>query len=200
MQVINSEPWKQLINISSKKTWRELREVTFGSESNTAFLDKDTVSTLLQATEKLKYLDLNFPRPMNGTWDVNKYRYLASHPSIEHLTLRFPSPDAIYYQEYYNDTLIRECRSIEDRAYSTTGQDELDPLININTTLSVFKELRAIHPSNALLSLDIHVGDWVKRSECNYVGPRMRVAFYRCFFGVDGEVCEGQQERSRCIY
>lgn len=200
IQGFNSAPWGAFLARESWKQnpWRKLKHFAIGNEENTAFIDQQAISAFTKSAIKLKYLDVNIPRPSNTSWDLNKYSFLVSSSTLKHLTLRFPSPDGHFSNVYENDTIREEYRLVEKITNRFTPElDISDPLINITTLLPLFQGLRSRKDGRPLEKLDVHVGNWDKRSSCSMMEPRMRVAFYKCFVRPDGrENCEGKQDRS----
>lgn len=195
-----TELWSSLLSLASLNTniWRGLKRFSLGNKENTAFIDQRAISTFLLKASKLEHLDLNIPRPSTGDWDHSNYSYLLSSTTVSQLTLRFLTPDAHFAQIYDNDTIREEYRAVEKATNLFTPElDIIDPLVNTETVLQLFKGLRSEKQGGVLKKLEVYVGNWDKRSGCEMMDPRTRVAFYECCVRLDGkEVCEGEQTRT----
>lgn len=87
---------------------QELRHFSYGaSGENIFFLEQSKLSLLLAKSPKLEHLDLNVPRDFNLSPNIcGLLNDILSTPTLNHLTLRFPTPDehfnapGISYYEY----------------------------------------------------------------------------------------------------
>jgi hypothetical protein len=72
-----------------------------------------------------------------------------------------------------------------------------DPLINRESVLQLFQEMRREKEGAELEVLEFVVGDWDMKDFVSMAGFRglPRVAYWKCFLDGGEERCEGRQER-----
>jgi len=159
---------------------RELKSFTLRPDhKNRSPIGNDMLHHLLTSSPKLESVDVTLKRE-DISWDEGLYRYFIASPTLRHLTLRFPSPDGPHLD------------------YASLTGNDTDPLINNETTLELFKELRHRKQGSELESMHFYVGDWEARDAVTWMpSGNFRVAFYSCFIYEGEERCEGTQVRQR---
>ena len=199
---IEPESWKTLLGPGEwpEKLWDELGSFTVGSDENSNFVDGDAFTAFMTSSPKLRRLDMSMERSKLSIDDLY-YRAIASSPSLEHLTLRFPTPDTMFLDRglYENETLLQTYTGMR-QSHKLLGDegDETDAVVNSPNLLVLFRALRAQKVGGELRSLDAYVGNWLERNRCDFtdMGPMVRVARYRCWVEEGVERCEGRQTRN----
>ncbi|RDL42313.1 uncharacterized protein BP5553_02292 [Venustampulla echinocandica] len=179
----------------------ELKHFSFGARStDIGFLPQEKISKFISNSPKLEKLDLAIPRHVNMSTKYEPFKSFISSPTIQHLTLRFPSADDYEYEIADGSTSQFDYSSMEvSWADMDTEKGNIpDPLINKETAQGLFKSLRTAKKGDELKRLDLIVGNWDGRhGHKEYLlgeGIRMRVALWRCWVvGLEGmERCEGE--------
>ena len=157
------------------------------------YVGSTDLSSLLHSCTQLQHLSIDVKR--TEEMDYKLYDIIASAPEICSLTLRFPSPDAELPQGMDRFDFLSKFRYFEGEDW----EDEIDPIINQTSILTLFKYLRSKKIGKEFKTLDIFVGAWENRNKPRGQAERLRrrVAMYRCEADVDGkETCEGSQTRN----
>ena len=182
----------------------KLANLTLGSQSGILPVSKGQLEILIKQCTKLRIANVNLPRPKTRDvrWDLDTLLSLTSLPDLEHLILRFPSPDHKMYKRKYafTDTLNPENVWINYKKFGSEG-DIPDPHVNTSTLEELFTELRLSSKQKgrekiALRKLEVYVGEWETRHDLpttNWV----RVGHWECNANENGvEKCVGGQTRN----
>lgn len=175
---------------SSPNLTQELRHFSYGGGGeNIFFLNETKLTGLLNKSPHLEHLDINVPRGFNlsmpGEGLLND---ILSTPTLNHLILRFPSPD---------DQLLAPGSGWMDwqHVYSKENGvwDEVDPLINLDTVRRLFEDMRSDKKGAELEEVEFYVGNWENRFRTSMLGnDPMRVAHWKCSVR---KGCQGKQTR-----
>ena len=200
---IKTESWSSFLGHDEwhESLWRELESFTIGNDENTNYMDDDSFTTLIASSPRLRRLDVGKERSELSV-DDSFYRTIASNPSLEHLVLRIPTPDSSYLDIGIHDNVTLMQSYVETRQiYNLFGdeKDELDPMINPESVLLLFRGLRERKVGRELEGLEVYVGNWVDRMNCDYtvMRPMVRVAHYTCWVDAEEERCKGSQTRNK---
>ena len=190
LQNMGAESGDELLQtLTSQNLTRELRHFSYGAGGrNIFYLNETKLSALLAESPNLEHLDINIPRDSIMTIESGGiFRSILSTPPLNHLALRFPSPDENFLAP---GSGWLDWGQILDKA--TGLYHELDPLINLETVRRLFDDMREKKQGVELETLEIYVGDWVNRYEVP--NEPIRVAYYECTV-LNG--CQGEQTRMK---
>jgi hypothetical protein len=192
LQNMGAESGDKLIQTLTSLTnlTQELRHFSYGAGGeNIFFLEQSKLSLLLAKSPKLEHLDLNVPRDFNLSLNIcGLLNDILSTPTLNHLTLRFPTPDehfnapGISYYEYEAWSQITN--------KSSDIYHEVDPLINFDTATKLFDDMREGKEGVEREELEFYVGEWDRRFDCGMLANHpLRVAYWRCTVG---QGCQGE--------
>ncbi|KAH8601761.1 hypothetical protein B0O99DRAFT_588944 [Bisporella sp. PMI_857] len=123
---IKMDSWETFLGLesSSGSAWRNLESFYVGSDENINIIDNVALATLITTAPELRKLDVNVRRPGGEAWDDGEYGVFAAFPSLQNLTLRFPTPDdhLLNTAIYENETMLAEYHDLR-RNYREFGDD-----------------------------------------------------------------------------
>jgi hypothetical protein len=174
---------------------QELKSFSFGAGGeNICALSEAHIRQFLKTAPRIERVDLNIPRQANISMFSEPFRSLLSSPTLQHVTLRFPSPDNPYGQWPLRQELDTQ---YQWWAIDNEQIEKPDPLINRESVRHLFKEMRREKEGADLETVEFVIGNWDDRYWTSMAGGngRPRVAYWKCFLDGGKEVCYGGQQR-----
>ena len=197
LQNIGAESGNKLLdNLStSANLTQELRHFSFGAGGeNVLFLDENKVSAFLAESSKIEHLDINLRRDVNRSMDAEGvFKGIVSCPTLKHLTLRFPSVSQDFESMDSGNAFGEQFGEMRGKENEGKDQgDEIDPLVNYEAALVLFKELRRWKKGVELEKLELCGGDWDNRNFYGIMGgPVSKVAY--CWCGMSPGDADGRE-------
>ncbi|KAH8779120.1 hypothetical protein F5882DRAFT_440516 [Hyaloscypha sp. PMI_1271] len=196
LQNMGAESGDKLIQTltSSSNLTQELRYFSYGAGGeNIFFLRQSKLSPFLTKSPKLEHLDLNIPRDFNLSPNIcGLLNDILSTPTLNHLTLRFPTLDEHFNAPGFSYYEYEEAWS-QITNKSSDIYHEVDPLINSDMVAKLFDDMRERKEGAELEELEFYVGEWDRRFDCGMLANHpLRVAYWRCMVG---QGCQGEQTR-----
>ncbi|CZR69403.1 uncharacterized protein PAC_19303 [Phialocephala subalpina] len=157
--MIVGDPLLEMLIASPNLTQELLHFAYRDSQESIFFLREKLISKFLLSAPKLQHLDIELRRNVNMSLESGLFKDLIDNPILKKLTLRFPSPDRHFEGMRYDDELELQYSEMRQKYIKEKDDgDEPDPLINYDTALALFKEMRAKKRRAELEELDFFVG------------------------------------------